>query len=360
MAEQAFAPCKTYFAEQSERRKTNLQKRQAVCEQLAELVEQSDWQQIPLQKIETISRQARAEWQSHHPCERRGLKPLEKRFEALQTQLHEHIRQYKRDNLERKQKIIEDAKALMGVESNKEATQQAKQLQQRWQQIGPAPRQAERNAWEAFRRACDAIFQRSAADYQANQEVLAEQHKALETALATFEQNVSSADLAGLRAQYQAIEDQAATLKPAAAVRKRISAANQTVKELALAAKKAETGRRLEQWRAWDLQVSAAEQAGDVIEPPHSVFSARSQGKARSEDLHRLTLEAEIAADIASPAEDQQARMTLQVELINKGLNNLTLIDNKQLIERWCASGPKAASDDSLRSRFFNALAERL
>mgnify|MGYP001190634203 CR=1 FL=1 len=360
MAEQAFAPCKTYFAEQSERRKTNLQKRQAVCEQLAELVEQSDWQQIPLQKIETISRQARAEWQSHHPCERRGLKPLEKRFEALQTQLHEHIRQYKRDNLERKQKIIEDAKALMGVESNKEATQQAKQLQQRWQQIGPAPRQAERNAWEAFRRACDAIFQRSAADYQANQEVLAEQHKALETALATFEQNVSSADLAGLRAQYQAIDDQAATLKPAAAVRKRISAANQTVKELALAAKKAETGRRLEQWRAWDLRVSAAEQAGDVIEPPHSVFSARSQGKARSEDLHRLTLEAEITADIASPAEDQQARMTLQVELINKGLNNLTLIDNKQLIERWCASGPKAASDDSLRSRFFNALAERL
>lgn len=360
MAEQAFAPCKTYFAEQSERRKTNLQKRQAVCKQLAELVEGSDWQQIPLQKIETISRQARAEWQSHHPCERRGLKPLEKRFEALQTELHEHIRQSKRDNLERKQKIIEDAKALMGVESNKEATQRAKQLQQHWQQIGPAPRQAERGAWAAFRQACDAVFQRSAADYQANQEALAEQHKALEAALATFEQNISGADLASLRAQYQVIEDQAAGLKPAAAVRKRINAANQTLKDLAIAAKKAETGRRLEQWQAWDLKVSAAEQADAVIEPPHSVFAARCQGKARSEDLHRLTLEAEIAAEIASPVDDQQARMTLQVDLINKGLNNLTLINNKELIERWCASGPKAASDDPLRSRFFNALAQRL
>ncbi len=360
MAEQAFAPCKTYFAEQSERRKANLQKRQAVCEQLAELIEQRDWQQIPLQEIETISRQARAEWQSHHPCERRGLKPLEKRFEGLQTQLHEHIRQCKRDNLERKQKIIEDAKALMGVASNKEATQQAKQLQQRWQQIGPAPRQAERKAWEAFRQACDAVFQRSAAQYQANQEALAAQHEALEAALAGFEQNVGSADLAELRAQYQAIADQAAALKPAVAVRKRINAANQTLKDLALAAKKAETGRRLAQWQDWDLQVSAAEQAGDVIEPPHSVFAARSQGRARSEDLHRLTLEAEIAADIASPVEDQQARMALQVELINKGLNNLTLIDNKQLIERWCASGPKAASANALRTRFFSALAQRL
>ena len=83
-------------------------------------------------------------------------------------------------------------------------------------------------------------------------------------------------------------------------------------------------------------------------------------GRARSEDLHRLTLEAEIAADIASPVEDQQARMALQVELINKGLNNLTLIDNKQLIERWCASGPKAASANALRARFFSALAQRL
>ena len=143
-------------------------------------------------------------------------------------------------------------------------------------------------------------------------------------------------------------------------MRKRINAANQTLKDLALAAKKAETGRRLAQWQDWDLQVSTAEQAGDVIEPPHSVFAARSQGRARSEDLHRLTLEAEIAADIASPVEDQQARMALQVELINKGLNNLTLIDNKQLIERWCASGPKAASANALRTRFFSALAQRL
>jgi hypothetical protein len=116
----------------------------------------------------------------------------------------------------------------------------------------------------------------------------------------------------------------------------------------------------LEQWQAWDLEVSAAEQTGVVVDPPHSVFAARCSNKAESEDLHRLTLEAEIAADIASPAADQQARVAFQVELINKGLSNLALIDNRQLIERWCASGPKAASDDSLRARFFSALTQRL
>ena len=360
LAEQAFAPCKTYFADQAEHRKTNLQQRQKVCEQLTKLTAQDDWQKIPVQKLENISRQARAEWQSHHPCDRRSLKLIEKRFEELQTQLHEHIRKCKSDNLERKQKIIEDAKALMAVDSNREATQQAKQLQQRWQQIGPAPKQAERRAWEAFRRACDDVFKRSAAAYQADQDTLAEQRSVLDAAIDEFEQHHGSEDLATLRTKYQTIEEQAASLKVTAATRKRINSANQMLKERSLAAKNAQKQERLEQWQIWDIQVSAAEQSGDHLEPPHPVFAPRCQNTASPEDLHHLTLEAEIAADIASPIEDQQARMSLQVELINKGLSNMTLIDNQQLIERWCASGPKTPSDESLRSRFFIALAQRL
>ena len=233
-------------------------------------------------------------------------------------------------------------------------------LQQRWQQIGPAPKQAERRAWEAFRSACDDVFKRSAAAYQADQDTLAEQRSVLDAAIDEFEQHHGSEDLATLRTEYQAIEEQAASLKITAATRKRINGANQTLRERSLAAKNAQKQERLEQWQIWDIQVSAAEQSGDHSEPPHPVFAPRCQNTPTSEDLHHLTLEAEIAADIPSPIEDQQARMSLQVELINKGLSNMALIDNQQLIERWCASGPKTPSDDSLRSRFFSALARRL
>ena len=360
LAEQAFAPCKVYFAEQAERRKSNLQQRQKLCEQLSELTSQEHWQQIPVQKLEVISRQARTEWQSHHPCDRRTLKPIEERFEALQTQLHEHIRRCKKTNLENKQKIIEDAKALMTVDSNKEATQQAKQLQQRWQKIGPAPQQAERRLWNAFRSACDEIFQRSAAAYKADQDTLAAQQSILAAALDEFEQLHGSGDLTDLRAKYQAIEDQAASLKLTAATRRRLDAAQQTLKDLTLSAKKVQKQQRLDQWQLWDIQISAAEQSGEHLEPPHPVFAARCRNAATSEDLHHLTLEAEIAADVASPIDDRQARMSLQVALMNKGLNNMGLVDNQQLIERWCASGPKCPSDESLRTRFFTALAHRL
>ena len=60
-----------------------------------------------------------------------------------------------------------------------------------------------------------------------------------------------------------------------------------------------------------------------------------------------------------SPEADQQQRMALQIELINQGLSNMRLVDDQQLIERWCASGPKSPADEPLRVRFFTALAQR-
>ena len=51
--------------------------------------------------------------------------------------------------------------------------------------------------------------------------------------------------------------------------------------------------------------------------------------------------------------------MALQIELINQGLSNMRLVDSQQLIERWCASGPKSPADEPLRVRFFTALAQR-
>jgi len=38
----------------------------------------------------------------------------------------------------------------------------------------------------------------------------------------------------------------------------------------------------------------------------------------------------------------------------------MQLVDNQQLLERWCRSGPKTPADAALRDRFFVALAHRL
>lgn len=110
----------------------------------------------------------------------------------------------------------------------------------------------------------------------------------------------------------------------------------------------------------WDQQVSEAEAAGTSIAAPHNLFNQRIAGTAASEDLHTLTMEAEIAADISGPKDEQSARMALQIQLMNQGMRNMQLVDNQQLLERWCQSGPKTSADDALRQRFFAALTARL
>ena len=88
---------------------------------------------------------------------------------------------------------------------------------------------------------------------------------------------------------------------------------------------------RLMEFRAWDEQVSQAEAAGDSIVSPHALFNARVAGTAASEDLAKLTIEAEIAADIPGPEDEQSARMALQIDLMNRGRRNMQLIENQEL-----------------------------
>ena len=76
LAERAFEPCKAYFADQAAQRAENLSKRQALCQQLQDYLENTDWQTADMQAAEAISRTARAEWRKHHPCDRKALKPV--------------------------------------------------------------------------------------------------------------------------------------------------------------------------------------------------------------------------------------------------------------------------------------------
>ena len=254
--------------------------------------------------------------------------------------------------------MVTEALALTELEPNNETTGQAKSLQQRWQQIGPAPRKEEQRVWAAFRQACDQVFNRRAEAYQADKAAVAAQLAAVHSALDELEQHSEFKDLGALRQHFQTIKELAAACKMDAKARKRISAAEQLINDRAKAQRQAQQAQRLKQWQNWDIQVSEAEQNNSDIESPHG-FSHFAALARRKEDLHRLTLEAEIAADIPSPEADQQQRMALQIELINQGLSNMRLVDSQQLIERWCASGPKSPADEPLRVRFFTALAQR-
>ena len=340
---------------------TNLHHRELICEQLATYLDGTDWATADMQAAESIMRSAREEWRKFHPCDRRALKPVQDRFEQLQEALHGKVKHAWDANVAAKQSIIDEAKALLDSDLASQI-EGAKSLQQRWRDVGSTPRGADQRLWREFRQICDHIFAQRDADKQAKQA----QYQAHQTNL---EQAICALEAAGetpgptkkaLSELNEHIDNAAAELKLGQQQRQRIDAARAKY-QAALKHIARETERQqLLEWRGWDEQVSTAEQAGETMAPPHPVFADRLQGDATPAEWLELVLEAEIAADIPSPAEDQATRMALQVTMMNAGRRDLAAEDYRALLRRWCSAGPKDAQANALRDRFFDALAQRI
>jgi hypothetical protein len=304
LAEQVFAPCKAYYDAQATLRAENLERRQQLCAQLESYLAKTNWQDTDLRAAENILRTARIEWRQYHPCERKSLKAVQTRFDDLQQQLHEHIKAGWESNAQRKRDLIESARGLQDSDGALEdRLDEAKRLQRQWRSIGPVPRKLDQPLWAEFRQVCDALF-------ELRDVAVAEQR--------------AQADQT--RARRQRKREQRLQL--------------------------------YQDLEKWDAELALAERAGEIEgrEAPHPWFDRRTAGDAQVADWLKLTLEAEIAADVSSPPEDQQRRLELQVDMINRGKRSFTTQELEALLEQWCSGGPKDAVADALRTRFFAAV----
>jgi len=361
LAEQAFEPCRLHYAAQEEQRVANLVARESLCEQLQTYLSATDWTRTDFKAAESILRNARSAWREHHPCDRTALKPVEVRFNALQDELHGKIKAHWDANLTLKRNIVTEAEALLSMDLPSQISG-AKRLQQAWQQVGSTPRGPDQKLWRTFRKICDQIFQQRDVDQQAREADSAAQRTALEDAIAALETAAESTQPSQktLSELNGSIDTLSRELSLNQALKTRIDKARDAYTASLSRFAKVQARAALDEWRAWDEQVSQAEREGTTIEAPHRLFSARLTGQAAPADWLNLVLEAEIAADKPSPPADQSARLALQIELMNAGRRDLAAEDYRMLLNRWSEAGPKNEQGEQLRTRFFDALALRL
>lgn len=373
MAEKAFEPCRDHFAAQAEVRAANLAAREAICDSLAQYLEATDWSNADYKAAERIMRTARDEWRAHHPVDRSAGKALETRFEALQADLHQHIKAEWDRNLEAKRQIVQEAQDLAASEQPvADQVEGAKRLQQRWKTIGSTPRRPDQTLWRDFRAACDAIFENRDSAKRSEDAEIAGNREAVEQLLAAFRARLDDAsspiDAAALREfQNQYAEQPALPDRLARALERERDELVSTGQQ-ALRAQRAQAARaRLETLKTQDAEISVLEQkqlAGETVEftAPDPVFSARCQAGSAPvarDDLTRIVIEAEIAAGLDS--EETELRMSLQVEMMNAGRGREALeATPEELLQRWCELGPKDEAADPLRERIFKAIDELL
>ena len=163
LAEQAYQPCKIYYEQKSEIRRSNIEKRRILVSQLNDYVAAQTWEgdgseSIDWKLTEKLIGTAIKEWQSYAPTDRDANKPLQKKFDRLLDSLREKLSSHQQHNAERKQQLIAQVDALLEISDKRAATEKVKNLQAQWKQVGVVARKQEQKLWRLFRVSCDAVF----------------------------------------------------------------------------------------------------------------------------------------------------------------------------------------------------------
>ncbi|WP_104205313.1 DUF349 domain-containing protein [Billgrantia saliphila] len=143
---------------QTHERHQNFEARIALCEQLEALLESPAADADP-DALRQIRDQAREEWRRHSPVPRDQAQAIGRRFGHIRFALQSLIEQRAREVADAKRQLIDEAQALLERQMTPDArAEQAKALQQRWRELGRAPRGEEQALWREFRGTCDRIF----------------------------------------------------------------------------------------------------------------------------------------------------------------------------------------------------------
>ena len=157
-AHKAFEPCKEYFKERKSKLHSNLEERNKICAQLEELVTTLTPDTLNIASLNKIESKAVEDWKLYAPVEQAKIKKLQKRFNDVLSNLRQFKRKVLQENAAKKLELISQAEKLDELEDVQEAMSEAKKLQMQWKTIGPSPYKDDRNHWNAFRAACDKLF----------------------------------------------------------------------------------------------------------------------------------------------------------------------------------------------------------
>jgi len=388
LAEQAYSPCKVYYDQKSEIRRSNIEKRRTLVSQLNDYVTAQSWEgdgdgdgadSIDWKLAEKLIGTAIKEWQSYAPTDRDANKPLQKKFDRVLDTLRSKLSSHQQQNAELKQQLIAQVDALLENSDKRAATEKVKHLQAQWQKVGVVPRKQEQKLWRLFRASCDAVF---AQRHQQSVEFKAELNTHKGVAEKLIKEVVTLGALSGkvlldgrTRVTECKREFSAVGNLPKAAV----ASINQRFQSAVTAFDTAVTNQLAQaKLQLWDnlftasamlglAQTTSDESASDALltkaqdfmasveQWPKNGYQALEKKMARGSALDRtedyqkalrlLCIRAEILADQETPLEDKALRMQYQVSRLQQGFGQNSSpngVSIQDLVIEWIAAGAVA------------------
>ncbi|MBN8726329.1 MAG: DUF349 domain-containing protein [Xanthomonadales bacterium] len=370
----AFAPTEAYFRKRQEIRDAYGQELEAVLERSRQLPPGAERPAINAQRGELVA--ALRDLDRLDPRQRKAMAARLK--EALDA-LDARIRALDQGVEAAKALLITEAEDLTRDGLQRGAAATARELQQRWKEVGNGRRSRDQAQWKTFRAAIDAVFgaldaarnERSAREIEqrAEAEALCQRVEELATA-----ETPERAALARLRTEWDALR-----VRDEALSRRFEAAAGQVEDALG----RRERERRHARFGAWLARYELCRTAETGAEDSDALRMRWAE--AADSDIARPALaarmEAALAGDPAAPASDFEAfraivfeleglagmepteadreqRRQLQVERLaarmrGEGGNDDPAVELATLLERWCELAP--ISEPELDKRFLHA-----
>jgi len=408
--ERAYAPCQAYFEAQTQERRLNLEKKQALCEQLEQFATTTDWQQVDWREADRLRRRAQEQWYKLGPVNRTERKTLDRRFQRVLQQMDQHLGAERDRELQRRQQLIQQVQALVDSPDLRAAVETAKKAQLEWHPTVQALPRQEQALWKEFRAACDQVFARRQAGQQAADSERQDHLRRKQELCAELQALAAVApdQLAEARVRLHAIEREWATVGAVPKVDQRAldqrfetalrQFAQHEQNQRRVQVRETfhrlhERARRCAQLEAWllepppalDVALAEARERWDRLPelPPALLglvqqrFTAVVQALTADADSAaalRARLERnlehkriwcvclEIVAGVESPPEFATLRMEYQVARLSASLAGAraktdAIYDPRQLQERWCLTGAlPVAEEAALDARFLRAM----
>ena len=373
--EQAFAPCRLFYAEQDKMRLQHLEQRQKIVAKAELFVTKlNDSQETPKPDFKQLDGQLNTlqqQWNNAGEVDRNQYKKLQLKFKNAIAPIKSAISVFHSSNTAEKQALIAKAEELLTNDDVLAAIETAKQLQQTWREVGFAGNHQENQLWQKFRQVNDELFGKRQQFKSEQQAVLSTQQQMFTEKVVIIEESFKALTNADDKHVLQSVEQQAQMLL------KEIIASKPVIKPVAVRIEKvikdieqlitSQTQAKEQQtWlnlfelmslHAQNNQDTEVLKASAVFNTMTSFWQKRFQEhvkltkQAQSSSRSEKTLEIEILAQSDSPVELAEQRMKVQVQLMQEQMLSGTGIDLNKLLVDWLMLGALVESDLPLIER---------
>ncbi|MDX2370192.1 MAG: DUF349 domain-containing protein, partial [Colwellia sp.] len=339
--EQAFAPCRLFYAEQEKIREQHLVTRNQIisqAKQLADSIKETetginvDVVAIDFKTLDGQLNKLQQRWQQAGEVDRQGYQKLYRQFKNALQPIRKAIKDFHDTNGEKKQELINVAEQQLALEDISQAIDTVKKLQHQWRDIGFAGTRQESTLWQKFRSINDKVFAKRDESKSTQQLEMASLATKFNQTLTQIKAELIDSQLAHSKSQADQLLGEVVRNKP---VNKSVVVAIESfikdvTTKIALQDHKAEQ----ESWRSLFFLLSKVaqdesnisletllESSTDDYQNLTNFWKKRLQEQltlnvqADLKEREIKTLEIEILAQVESPQEYADQRLAVQVSL---------------------------------------------